>query len=276
MAVLLRNLSKIAVLAGGILAINFYPLIPFGTEPHRLTQKVILIAHILIFVYIVGEVLVYLYDRYSRAKFGPATSLFHILVRKLVYAVGIVILANVINIEIASILTALGVGGLAVALALQDTLSNLFAGLHIFAAKQLMAGDYVKLENGEEGYLIDINWRNTEIRTLLENVIIVPNSKISGVYYDSVLEKVEVITLDTARQLLSQYPPLPKSFEPEIRIYEFAESSINLTGWLATNLYENQYVMKHEFVKRLHKRFKEERIEIPFPIRTVYMRTKDE
>jgi small-conductance mechanosensitive channel len=72
------------------------------------------------------------------------------------------------------------VGGLAVALALQDTLSNLFAGLHIIASKKLLPGDYFLLDSGEEGYVQDVNWRNTFIRTLRNNMIVVPNARLAS------------------------------------------------------------------------------------------------
>ena len=76
------------------------------------------------------------------------------------------IILNQLHVSIAPILTALGVGGLAVALALQDTLSNLFAGFYVAVAGQVRLGDYiVKLDTGEEGYVTDISWRTTTIRT---------------------------------------------------------------------------------------------------------------
>ena len=75
-------------------------------------------------------------------------------------------------------LTALGVGGLAVALALQDTLGNLFAGLQIVASKQVRPGDYLLLESGQEGSVTDIAWRYTTLRTQSNNLVVVPNAKL--------------------------------------------------------------------------------------------------
>jgi small-conductance mechanosensitive channel len=77
-------------------------------------------------------------------------------------------------------LTALGVGGLAVALALQDTLSNLFAGIHIISTRLVLPNDYIRLSTGEEGFCKDINWRNTIIRTMANNENIIPNSVLSS------------------------------------------------------------------------------------------------
>jgi small-conductance mechanosensitive channel len=289
--VLFNSLSKVSFIVGGIIFLNLTEALPFNVDFGVWYSKLKTSLNVLAVTYILAEFLVFIYDRYTREKLGKATSLYHIIIRILTYSGGVIVFSHLIGLELAPILTALGVGGLAVALALQDTLSNLFAGLHILAAKQLKPGDYIKLDSGDEGYVIDINWRNTEIKTLLENVIIVPNSKISssistnyftlqknmffqvtvGVHYDSDLEQVEKVTLETANELMKDYASHLKNFEPKVRFFEFADSSINMKVWLATDLYENQFTMRHEFVKRLHKKFNTAGIVIPFPIRTIYM-----
>jgi small-conductance mechanosensitive channel len=113
----------------------------------------------------------------------PSTSIFRNLTKLLVFLIGILIILHSLGISITPILTALGVGGLAAALALQPTLANLFSGLQIIAAKQLHPGDYIKLDSGEEGYVTDITWRNTTIRALPNNMIIVPNSKLASTIF---------------------------------------------------------------------------------------------
>src|SRR5688572_31306944 len=96
----------------------------------------------------------------------PTTSILTNLTSVIVFALGFLVILQTLGISVTPVLGALGVGGLAVALALQDTLSNLFAGLHIIASRQVRLGDYVKLDSGEEGYVTDIQWRNTSIRAL--------------------------------------------------------------------------------------------------------------
>ncbi|RMG21032.1 MAG: mechanosensitive ion channel family protein [Bacteroidetes bacterium] len=289
--VLLRSLSSISPLIGVVMALNMLRIEAIAGISSNLLEKSITVLTVVIATYIVGEVLVFVYDRYSKYKAGKATSLYHILIRILTYICGALVVFNLLGIEVTPILTALGVGGLAVALALQDTLSNLFSGVHILVAKQLKPGDYIRLDSGEEGYVVDINWRNTEIKTLLENIVIIPNSKIAssvttnyfavqknlffhvivGVHYDSDLRQVEQVTLEVAEKLVRENPNIPDSFQPRVRFSEFADSSINMRVWLAADYYENQYIIRHEFIKRLHERYKQEGIVIPFPIRTVYM-----
>jgi small-conductance mechanosensitive channel len=186
-------------------------------------------------------------------------------------------------------LAALGVGGLAVALALQDTLANLFAGIHINLAKQIRVGDYVRLESGEEGYVADVGWRSTRIRMLANNVVLVPNDKLAkaivtnshlpsqdlsalvnlGVHYDSDLPRVEAVTIDVAREVMREVQGGVPEFDPFIRYNEFASSSINFTTILRAREFSDQYVVKHEFVKRLAARYAKEGIVIPFPIRAI-------
>ncbi|MEW6573130.1 MAG: mechanosensitive ion channel family protein [Bacillota bacterium] len=232
-------------------------------------------------------------DLYASKAEGvlPATTLIVNITRLLVFVIGMLIILQSLGISITPILTALGVGGLAVALALQDTLSNLFSGIHIIASRQVKPGDYVRLETGEEGYVQDINWRNTTIKMLPNNMVIVPNAKLAsaivvnyhlpeqemsvlvqvGVDYGSDLEKVERVTVETAREVMREVPGGIPDYEPFIRYHTFADFSINFSVILRVKEFSDQYLVKHEFVKRLQKRYADEGIVIPFPIRTVYL-----
>jgi len=197
------------------------------------------------------------------------------------------------GVSITPLITALGIGGLAVALALQDTLSNLFAGFQIIISKQVRAGDFIKLETGDEGYVTDVKWRNTTIRSLRSTrVFIVPNSKVStsivtnfsmprkyiwiripvGVHYESDLDQVEEVTMEVAKGVTKNFYPQDFPHKPVVRFKEFGDSSINLSVRLPIRQYIDQFKVRSEFIKRLHKRYIEEGIEIPYPIRSIYMR----
>jgi small-conductance mechanosensitive channel len=213
------------------------------------------------------------------------------LTRILILIIGALIILQGLGISITPLITALGVGGLAVALALQPTLSNFFAGLQVIISKQVEVGDYVELDSGQRGYVTDISWRNTTIRELPNNHIVVPNAKLAdaivtnfnqpqkemsvivdvGVSYDSDLDRVEQVTLDVARGVLKDIEGGQEKFEPFIRYHTFGDSSINFSVYLRVHEFVNQYLVKHEFVKALHKRYNQENINIPFPIRTVFM-----
>jgi len=145
-------------------------------------QEILLVVVVLSVTIVAARIAVGFVSLYTekRRDVFPSTSIFRNLTKALVFLIGSLIILQSLGVSIAPMLTALGVGGLAVALALQDTLSNLFAGLHIIAAQQVRPGDYVKLDTGEEGYLTDITWRNSTIRALPNNRIIVPNSKLAS------------------------------------------------------------------------------------------------
>ncbi len=102
------------------------------------------------------------------------------MTRLAVLATGLLVLLAYLKISITPMLTALGIGGLAVALALQDTLANFFAGLHLLIERPIFVGDFIRLESGQEGVVTDIGWRTTRIRTLSDNMIVVPNTKITS------------------------------------------------------------------------------------------------
>jgi small-conductance mechanosensitive channel len=227
----------------------------------------------------------------------PVTTLTQNVARLSVLGVGALILLNQFGISITPLLTALGVGGLAVALALQDTLSNLFAGFYVGLSGQVRVNDYIKLEGGEEGYVTDISWRSTTIRALQNNLIVIPNGKLAqsivtnyslpekrmsllipiGVSYDSDPECVENILVEEARRGADDIPGLLREPGPFVRfIPGFGDSSLNFTLICQVREFVDQYLVQHELRKRVFRRFRKEGIEIPFPIRTVYLRKESE
>jgi len=218
-----------------------------------------------------------------------STSILVNTIEIIVYITGFLIMLQSFGISVTPLLTALGVGGLAVALALQDTLSNLFAGINILLSKQTKVGDFIKLSTGEEGFVEDLNWRSTTIRQLANNMVVVPNQKIAtsiitnyalpetecsilvavGVSYDSDLDHVEKTTIEVAKEVLRDTDGAVKNFDPFIRYNAFGESSIQFNVILRIKTVGDQHLIRHEFIKRLHVRYREEGITIPFPIRTV-------
>lgn len=219
----------------------------------------------------------------------PKTTLLNTILNVVIYAMGVLVVLQYYGISIAPILTAMGVGGMAVALALQETLANIFSGLHLILSKQLRLDDYIKLSTGEAGRVTDITWRFTTIVPAGGgNMIVIPNQKIAssnitnysmprkdivisipvGVAYDSDLDKVERVTLDVAKEVMAQIDKDVK-MEPAVRFHTFGESSIDFNVVLHSSYFEHQFLLKHEFIKALTRRYREEGIEIPYPTRTV-------
>jgi small-conductance mechanosensitive channel len=227
----------------------------------------------------------------------PTTGLAYGLLKGMILIVGLLIILSTLGISITPLITALGVGGLAVALALQDTLANLFAGIHILMEKSIRVGDFVRLETGQEGYVEDITWRTTRVRMLPNNIVVIPNSKLAqsvitnyylpekrmsllvpiGVSYSSDPVKVEKVLVEEAKKAVGEVPGLLGEPEPFVRfIPGFGESSLDFTLICQVKEFVDQYLAQHELRKRIFKRFQEEGIEIPFPHRTVYLREEKE
>ncbi|MCK4764036.1 MAG: mechanosensitive ion channel family protein [Candidatus Aminicenantes bacterium] len=225
----------------------------------------------------------------------PETSIIKNVIRIFILCIGILIILQTIGVSITPIITTLGIGGLAIALALQETLANLFAGFHILASQRVKPGDYIRLDSGEEGYVVDVTLRDTVLKQLPENHVILPNSKISssvvvnfyrpkkalkvlvevGVDYDSDLEKVEKVTVEVARETLREAAGGAEDFTPFLRYHTFADSSINFTVHLKCEEFFDRFLVQHEFIKRLKKRYDREGINIPFPIRTLITKKGD-
>jgi small-conductance mechanosensitive channel len=215
-----------------------------------------------------------------------------VFTKVILIAVGGMIVLDNLGVSLTPLLTTLGIGSLAVAIALQDTLGNFFAGLHIKADRPIEIGHFVKLQSGEEGYVERIGWRSTRIRMLPNNMVVVPNSKLVqdvitnyylpdpelavlvpvGVAYDSDLEKVDKVTSEVAKEALQTTPGAIAGFEPFIRYHTFNQSSIDFTVILRAREFTDGILLKHEFIKKLHVRYAREGITIPFPIRTVYLK----
>lgn len=231
------------------------------------------------------------HSRSGAATQLPSARILGTAARASVLVVGGLVALQTLGVSVTPILTALGVGGLAVGLALQDTLANLFAGFHILASRQVRPGDFVRLSSGEEGFVEDINWRNTTIRQLPNNIVIVPNAKLAqsttanfslpqteqavlvqvGVGYDEDLARVEAVAIDVARTVHATVDGAVRNFDPFVRFHTFGDSSVNFTMIMRAQQFTDSYLIVHEFVKRLHARFAAEGITIPYPQRTVHI-----
>ena len=225
----------------------------------------------------------------------PKTTLLNNILIGVIYVMGVLVILQYYGISIAPILTAAGVGGMAVALALQETLANIFAGLHLILSKQIRIGDYIRLGTGEEGRVTDIAWRFTTIVPVgASNTVVIPNKTIAGanitnfsmptrslnisvpvgVAYDSDLALVERVTIETAKEVLARVDNNPNA-EPLVRYTKFNDSSIDFAVILPSSRFDQQGLIIHDFIKALTDRYRVEGIDIPYPIRTVIQEQED-
>jgi small-conductance mechanosensitive channel len=225
----------------------------------------------------------------SHAGTSGSATIFVSITRVVVWTIGALVLLDSVGIAITPLLTALGVGGLAFALALQDTLANLFAGIHILASRKVLPGDFIQLDNGMQGYVVDTNWRSTTIRQLPNNLLVVPNSTVAsaivtnfhlpehelsvtvqvGVSYESDLEHVEQVTVEVGREVMEEVDGGIPAHEPTIRYTDFGGSSVNFHVGLRAAEVTGQALITHEFIKRLHRRYQKEGISFQSPAETI-------
>ncbi len=291
----LRVPVLIVVLVTGVVIVA--RILPLSVEWEGVLDLGVKIAVILAGVLFVDAIVKAFLWRYSRKAdyLKSSSGIVQTAVRALIIMIALLIVLDTAGVSITPLLASLGLGSLAVALALQSPLANFFAGIQILADKPIELGQYIQLDSGAEGYVTRIGWRSTTIRALRNNLIVIPNSKIMdaiitnyylperelsiviqlGVHYDSDLEQVERVTCEVAREVLEAVEGGKKGFEPFIRYHTFDDSSINFSVILRAEEFINGYVVKHEFVKRLHRRYKQEGIVIPFPIRTLDINRED-
>ena len=206
-----------------------------------------------------------------------------------VYGFGALLMLDQLNINISPLIAGLGLGGLAVALAIQPTLANLFAGTYVMTEGVISPGDYIELENGVAGYVIGVGWRSTRIRTWRNNLVVVPNSKFAetiitnyqqpvpavnifltcGVSYDSDLYRVERVCHEVMNEVLDTNPDAVKEYGAWFGYDSFGDSNINFWLFIQAKNRLASFVVQTDLMQRVHKRFREEGIVINYPVRTL-------
>jgi small-conductance mechanosensitive channel len=221
-----------------------------------------------------------------------AAIFFKRILQLLICAVSLILILSIMGVSVGPLLASLGIGGLAVALALQPTLENFFAGMQIVSDNVVHVGDFVELNDKLRGYVVDIGWRSTKIRTPLNNIIIAPNASLAasqlvnynqpnhtvnitvrcGVSYENNLDHIRKIAMEVARTLAEHMDEAVKNFEPRVAFDEFGESNIMLFVVLQAKDRLSSINLKSALIMRLHQRFREENIKINYPLRLTHMK----
>jgi small-conductance mechanosensitive channel len=215
------------------------------------------------------------------------------IVRALFALLATIIFLENLNISLTAVWTTLGVGSVAVALALQETLSNFFSGIYLLADRPVNPGDYIKLDSNQEGYVVQIGWRSTILRTLGNNYVVLPNATLAkAVITNFSLPQpnmgfslvvtvacgtdpglVEKVLLSVAREAINEgLPGLLANPSPSVSfIPGFGDSGWSFSLGMNLRRFDDQYSVQTDLRKRIVKRFKEEGIEMPFPTRALVL-----
>ena len=208
-----------------------------------------------------------------------------------VAVMAIMVSLDVLGINITPLIAGLGIGGLAVALAIQPTLSNLFAGTYVITEGVVSPGDYIDIEGGVSGYVVDVNWRSTRLRTWTNNLVVVPNSRFAetiitnyskpdqhvnvfltcGVAYESDLQRVERVSNEVMAKVLREHPGAVREYGAYFGYDTFGESNIDF--WLFVQAQDRlaSFEVRTELIKELHAHLTEEGITINYPVRTLHL-----
>ncbi len=291
-----RRPLTLGILVGGIylsLVIPFEYTLTFRHSIDRVAGIIGLFLGILAASGVVSALFTWYYDEI--APHTPSTlddrimPMLRRIATGLVYALGGLLVLDLLNVNISPILASLGLGGLAVALALQPTLANLFAGTYVMTEGVVHPGDYIELENGVAGYVIDVGWRSTRLRTWTNNLVVVPNSRFAetiitnyqgpipavniyltcGVSYDSDLALVERVCQEEMDRLLEGDPRAVQEYGAYFAYESFDDSNITFYLFIQARDRIASFEVQSELIRLVHQRFREEGIVINYPMRTL-------
>ena len=201
---------------------------------------------------------------------------------------GVLIILGKWEVQIGPLLGALGIGGLAIAMALNSSLSNVFAGIQLILDRSVNVGDKVQIESGEVGVVLDIGLRTTRIRTYDNEVISLPNSQLAnariknytkpdatirvgvnfGVAYGSDVAEVKRVVLDA----ISRLDDILQEPGPQVLFLNMGDFSLDMCARVWVDNYGKQFAKKLEMTELVYNTLNESGIEIPFPTRTVHMK----
>lgn len=270
-----------------------YPYISKILEAADYLLYVVLVFILLLLVY---RVITILFDWYAdkinagenRDLSGSLFPLFKKISKIIIGALAVVIVLSKFKVDISAFIVSLGVGSLAIALAAQDTLSNMIAGFIIMVDRPFRIGDRINFGAGETGDVVNIGLRSTKILNFDNNLVIMPNNEIVkskivnitypniltrviievGVAYGSDLKKVREIMLKSA----NGHPLISQEIPPDVVLTSFGDSSLNVRLAARTDDYRNAWGMQCELRETIYEEFNKEGIEIPFPQRVVHMK----
>ncbi len=209
-------------------------------------------------------------------------------VKTSIVILGVLLILGEWGVQIGPLLGALGIGGLAIALALNSSLSNIFAGIQLILDRSLNVGDKVMIESGELGVVLDIGLRSTKIRTYDNEVISLPNSQLAnarvrnytkpdttirvtvnfGVAYGSDVARVKRVVLDA----ISELDDILLEPAPQVLFLNMNDFSLDMCARVWVDNYGKQFARKLEMTELIYNTLNESSIEIPFPTRTLYMK----
>lgn len=208
----------------------------------------------------------------------------------LIYVFGFIFILKIWGVNVTSLLAGVGIAGIALGFAMQSTLANIFGGVALILDHTFSVGDRLEYEPGKVGIVEEIGIRSTKVRNFDNELLIIPNGDLAnsriinhskptlkarvvipfGVAYGSNIEKVKKVALDVAKK----HPKVLDDPAPSVVFLEMADFSLNmkLFAWVAS--VDEKFLTKEELTCALYKALNKNKIDIPFPTHTVYVKKK--
>jgi small-conductance mechanosensitive channel len=284
----------LAIILGFFYAVRGYDLSWTVKEKTFGLSDLMLVLAILLIAYTASRILKNVFIWLDKKKEEKVSRTRFVFLRKIVsvavYVIAFMIILSQFGIQIAPLLGALGILGLAIAFGLQSTMENLFSALFLVLDKSINIGDWIQLDDGTKAYIEDISWRSVRIRTFGNNSVIVPNSVFVGqkiasydypissfftsikcsVSYDTDLEKAEYVIMQAAEKVIKDEGIKEMENNPIVRFSAFGDSAIEFSAIVKIDHVQDEGRVQHALIKEIHKQFKLNNIEIPFPQRVVH------
>ncbi len=220
-------------------------------------------------------------------------ALFHKISRIILGIIGFLIVLSAWGVKIGPLLASLGIAGVAVAFALQNSLSNIFGGMSLILDKNIKVGDAIMLDADTKGTIIDVGLRSTKIRTFDNEMLIIPNGKLAdskiinfvlpepvlrttvdfGVQYGSNVEEVKKIVLDSIKPI-KNIIRTDKEKEPVVMLMEMGDFALKFKLFFWVSTFQERANIKEQATVLVYDALNKAKIGIPFPTRTVYIKNQ--
>ena len=237
---------------------------------------------------------------FSRKAAGTSTRIDDLLIPLLrktakifIFAVGIIYLANALNIEILPLLTGLGIGGLAVAFAAKDTIENFFGSVAVIVDRPFDVGDWITIDD-VEGTVEEMGLRSTRVRTFYNSLVTVPNASLVranvdnygrrkyrryrthlSITYDTPPDTIEAFC-EGIRELIRRHPYTRKDYY-QIWLHEMGATSLDILVYMFHEApdWTTELRERHRFLLDILRLAKSMNVEFAFPTQTLYMRKEE-
>jgi small-conductance mechanosensitive channel len=280
-----------------LLALNLVVQAFLPREAETVASRVLTATTIVVVAYSLIVTLSRVVDAWvlGKPQAQPLTSPLKLAVKLLAVPVVLLMVLQTFQVPVTTLVTTLGIGGLAVGLALQDTLKNIFAGIQIVLDQPFRSGDFIVIDEATKGVVYEIGLRSTKVRTMENNMLIVPNTTIAnsnvvntdtfepvylhrfwvGVAYHSDSRRVAQVLDEELERATQEVEGLVPG-RNQVYFMEFGDSALMFRLSVGMQRYMGHRRYASELHHRIHERLAKEGIEIPFPMRTVVLRTEDQ